>query len=167
MLDPLVRVDEIFRGEYAELLKRWRKRRGSVSLFRTFSDLDIDLPLVPDPLRVFFDVPAAMAGILMPRPLRQAVFSNRAIPARAPKRIEPRPGRPIDDLRSELAAYLDHLERLFASNPDVEWRRLSYYNPLCGFTNLPGMARFVGSHEKRHQEQLREILRDEGFPAAA
>lgn len=167
ILDHLVRTDEVFRDEYDELLERWRKRRGAVSLFRTLSDLDIDLPLVPDSLRVLFDVPSAMAGIFLPRPVRQAIFSSRVVPAKAPKRIEPRPGRPIEDLRRELADHLAYLEGYFAANPSVEWRRLRYYNPLCGFTNLPGMTSFVGSHEKRHQEQLREVLKDKGFPAAA
>ena len=167
ILDHLVRTDAVFRGEYAELLKRWKKRRRPVSLFRTFSDLDIDIPGVPDSMRVFLDVPSAVAGIFVPRPVRQAVFRSRAVPARAPKRIEPRRGRPIDDLRRELGEYIDHLESYFADNPSAEWRRLSYYNPLCGFTDLHGMTSFVGSHEKRHQEQLREVLEDEEFPAAA
>ena len=76
-------------------------------------------------------------------------------------------GRSGDDLRSELTGFQEHLETFFADNPDVEWERLRYYNPLCGFTNLPGVMSFIASHEKRHQKQIREILGDGGFPAAA
>jgi len=166
VLDHLVRVDEVFREEYDELLRRWRKRRGGVGLFRTLSDTGFSLPLVPDVLLPLFDVPIAMAGVLIPRQVRQAVFSNRAVPAQAPGRIKPRKGRQGDDLRRELSEFQEYLEGFFADNPDVEWQRLRYYNPLCGFTNLPGVMSFIASHEERHQGQIREILEAEGFPAA-
>lgn len=166
VLDHLVRTDEVFREEYDELVRRWRKRRGPVSLFRTLSDAGFSLPLVPDAFLPLFDVPTAVAGVLVPRQVRQAVFGNRSVPAKAPPRIEPRKGRPAAELRGELAAFQAYLERLFADNPDVEWDRLRYYNPMCGFTNLPGVMSFLASHERRHQGQLREILESDGFPAA-
>jgi hypothetical protein len=167
VLDHLVRVDEVFRDEYDELLRRWKKRGRGVGLYRSLSDAGFSLPLVPDAFLPLFDLPAAMAGILFPRPIRQAVFSNRAVPAQAPKRIEPRKGRPADDLRGELSGFREYLERFFADNPEVEWERLRYYNPLCGLTNLPGVMSFIASHEGRHQEQIQEILDADGFPAAA
>lgn len=162
VLDHLVRVDEVFRDEYDELLARWKKRKRGVGLYRGLSEAGLSLPLVPDALLPLFDLPTAVAGVVFPRPIRQAVFRNRAVPARAPERIQPRQGRAGDDLRSELAGFQEYLEGFFADNPDVEWERLRYYNPLCGFTNLPGVMSFVASHEKRHQEQIREILDAEG-----
>ena len=167
VLDHLARVDGLFREEYDELLRRWRKKRGPVSLYRSLSDVGLELPLVPNALRPLFEVPTAMAGIFVPRPVRQAVFANRAVPARAPTRIRPRRGRPGSDLRRELAEFDDYLEAFFADNPDVDWPRLRYYNPLCGFTNLPGVMSFLASHERRHQAQIREVLAASGFPAAA
>lgn len=164
VLDHLVRVDEVFRDEYDELLRRWKKRGRGVGLYRSLSDAGFSLPLVPDALLPLFDVPTAMAGILFPRPIRQAVFRNRAVPAQAPKRIEPRHGRPADDLVGDLAGFQEYLERFFADNPDVEWERLRYYNPLCGLTNLPGVMSFIASHEGRHRKQIREILEADGFP---
>ncbi len=167
VLDHLVRIDEVFREEYDELLRRWKKRRGGVSLYRGLADAGFSLPLVPDAFLPLFDVPMAMAGILFPRQIRQAVFSNRAVPAKAPARIEPRKGRPADELRGDLAGFEEYLERFFDGNPDVEWERLRYYNPLCGLTNLPGVMSFIASHEGRHQGQIREVLAAKGFPAGA
>lgn len=164
VLDHLVKVDEVFREEYDELLRRWKKRRSGVSLYRGLADAGFSLPLVPDSFLVFFDVPAAMAGVFIPRQVRQVVFGNRAVPAQAPKRIRPRKGRLGEELRRDLAGFQDYLEAFFADNPDVEWARLRYYNPLCGFTNLPGVMSFIASHEERHQGQIREILESEGFP---
>lgn len=80
VLDHLVRVDEPFRDEYDELLRRWKRRRGGVSLYRSLADVGLELPLVPNALRPFFDLPAALAGVFVPRPLRQAIFANRAPP---------------------------------------------------------------------------------------
>lgn len=167
VLDHLVRVDEVFREEYDELLRRWREKRGGVSLYRSLSDAGFSLPLVPDALLPLFDLPTAMAGVLFPRPVRQVVFGSRSVPAKAPARIAPRRGRPAERLREELAGFQDYLEAYFADHPDVEWESLRYYNPLCGFTNLPGVVSFVASHERRHQGQLRDILAAKGFPAAA
>ena len=166
VLDHLVRVDEVFRDEYDELLRRWKKRGRGVGLYRSLSDAGFSLPLVPDTLLPLFDVPTAVAGVLFPRPIRQAIFSNRAVPAQAPKRIAPRKGRAAAELRSELAGFLEYVETFFADNPDVEWERLRYYNPLCGLTNLPGVMSFVASHEGRHRKQIREVLEADGFPAS-
>lgn len=167
VLDHLTRVDEIFRDEFDELLKRWKKKRGPVSRYRTLSDSGLTLPLVPDAFLPLFDVPAAVMGVLVPRQVRQALLKNRAVPAMAPERIKPRKGRRPADLRRELRGFLEHLERFFSSNPDVEWKELRYYDPLFGFTNLPGVMSFIASHEKRHQGQIRDVLDEEKFPAAA
>ena len=164
VLDHLVRTDEVFRDEYDELLRRWKKRKRGVGLYRSLSEAGFSIPMVPDALLPLFDVPTAAVGILFPRPLRQAVFSNRSVPAQAPKRIEPRKGRPAAELVGELAGFQEYLERYFDANPDVEWDRLRYYNPLCGLTNLPGVMSFIASHEGRHRKQIREILEADGFP---
>ena len=78
-----------------------------------------------------------------------------------------RPGRPSEDLRRELAGFDPWLEAFFSDNPDVDWVKLRYYNPLCGFTNLPGVLSFLASHERRHQGQIRDILTSKRFPTAA
>ena len=166
VLDHLVRIDELFREEYVELLRRWEKRRRGVSLYRSLADSGLELPLVPNALRPVFEVPAAMAGIFLPRPVRQRIFANRAVPAKAPPRMRPRPGRPGADLVNQLFGFATWLESFFADNPDVDWPSLRYYNALCGFTNLPGILSFLASHERRHQGQIREILASESFPAA-
>lgn len=167
VLDHLVRTDDVFHGEFDELLRRWKRKGGAVGLYRSLSATGFSLPLVPDLFLPLFDVPTAMAGVFIPRQVRQVVFGNRLVPAKAPPRIAPRKGRQAGELRDDLASYLDYVETYFADNPDVEWEKLRYYNPLCGFTNLPGVMSFLASHERRHQGQLREILGGEGFPAAA
>ncbi len=167
VLDHLVRSDDVFHGEYDELLRRWKKKCGTVGLYRSLSDTGISVPLVPELFLPLFDLPTAMAGVLIPRPVRQVVFRNRLVPAKAPRRLAPRKGRQAGELRDDLSGYLAYLEGYFAGNPDVEWQKLRYYNPLCGFTNLPGVLSFLASHEKRHQGQIRDILGAEGFPRAA
>lgn len=167
VLDHLLRVDELFREEFEELLRRWRKRRGPVSLYRSLTDAGLELPLVPNAFRPLFELPTAMAGVFVPRPIRQRIFANRAVPAKAPARIAPRRARPGQELRRELAGFERWLEAFFRDNPGVDWVRLRYYNPLCGFTNLPGVLSFLASHERRHQGQIRDILASDRFPSAA
>lgn len=166
VLDHLTRVDDVLGEELDELLDRWRRKPGSASLARTLSASGISLPLVPDALLPLFDLPVAMAGVFVPRPVRQALLSSRAIPVQAPARIAPRKGRSADELRHELAACVDRLEERIAANPEAEWRRMRYYHPLFGFTHLPGMIASLVAHEKRHQGQLRDILGARRFPTA-
>ena len=119
---------------------------------------------MPRVLTPLFDLPLAFFGIVVPRPVRQAIARSRAVPARAPKIIEPKKGREADDLRRELADYVEFVDDLVARNPDVRYRELYYYNPLTAFTNFPGLLSFIASHESRHQEQIRDILESDGFP---
>ena len=166
VLDHLVQVDRAFRDEFDELLRRWQKKGGgAVTLVRSLADAGFSLPLVPKALLPLFDAPAAVAGVLVPRALREAVFRNRSVPAKAPRRIEPTAGRPTDELLADLRGFADYLDGYFSDHPDVDWQRLRYYNPLTGFTTLPGILSFIGSHERRHQDQIRDILGAAHFPA--
>lgn len=165
VLDHLIQVDRVFRDEFDELLRRWHKKGGgSVTLIRSLSDAGFSMPLVPKALTPLLDVPAAVAGIFVPRPLREVVFRNRAVPAKAPSRIRPTAGRKARELRGELADFADYVDRCHAEHADVDWDRMRYYNPLTGFTNVPGILSFIRSHERRHQDQIRDILASEGFP---
>jgi hypothetical protein len=58
----------------------------------------------------------------------------------------------------------NYLDRCCDEHPRVDWARLRYYNPLTGFTNIPGILSFICSHERRHQEQIRDVLAAKGFP---
>ncbi len=168
VLDHLIQVDRVFREEFEELLYRWNEKGGGpVTMIRSLSDAGFSLPMVPKALLPLFDVPTAMAGVFIPRPFREVVFRNRAVPAKAPRRIKPTRGRSTGELLRELRGFADYLDEFFTGHPDVNWERLRYYNPLTGFTNLPGILSFVGSHERRHQDQIRDILVSEGFPTAS
>ena len=164
VLDHLIQVDRVFGEEIHELQRRWTERRGTVRLIRSLSQSGVSLPLVPDELLPFFDLPAAMAGVFFPRPVREAVFRSRAVPAKAPRRIEPRRGRPAAELLADLNRFSDDLKHLERDHPDVEWDRLKYYNPLTGYTDVPGILSFIASHEKRHQGQLDDLLSEPRFP---
>lgn len=164
ILDHLIRVDLLFRDEYEELVRQGRNS-GCAFRFRGLSETGLTLPLVPDALLPLFDLPAAVMGVVIPRPVRQIVLGNRSVPAQAPPPIQPRKGRAADDLRRDLRAAVERLEALLGENRNLRLDRLYYYNPLIGLTDLPGMTAFTASHESRHQEQLREILAQPGFPA--
>ena len=67
-----------------------------------------------------------MAGVLVPRQVRQVVFGNRSVPAKAPPRIEPRPADDVAFLHGLLEGIADiealgyrRLAELGAPYPDV------------------------------------------------
>lgn len=165
VLDHLTRTDRVFRDELRELVRRGAKSTP-VFLIRGLSDFDFSLPFVPQRLIPLFDLPLFFFSVVVPRPIRQAIARNRAVPAQSPKIIRPEKGRTAQDLRHELAEYGDWVEKLLADHPDLPLEKLYYYNPLTAFTNLPGLLSFTASHESRHQEQLQDIFDSPGFPAA-
>jgi uncharacterized damage-inducible protein DinB len=163
ILDHVIRTDRIFRREFEQLvaLKRQGKR---AFLFRSLADFDFVLPAVPRPMLRLLDVPLAFFGVVVPKPVRQAIARLRSVPAKAPKIIKPEKGRTAAELRGELKEMLGEVEQLFAENAELPFGELYYYNPLTGFTTLPGILSFTASHESRHQEQMQELLAVENFP---
>ncbi len=164
VLDHLTRIDRIFRKDFEELIERGRSGTPAL-LIRSLSDFDVSLPFVPDALTPLFDLPLAFLGFALPRPVRQVVARNRAVPVKSPDIIQPIAGRPIVDLRSELEDMILFVEDLLARHPEIPLDQLYYYNPLTAGTDFPGLLSFTASHESRHQDQIRDILASGGFSA--
>lgn len=164
VLDHLLRIDDLFRDELAELVARGKAGEGGL-LYRGFDHFGVEVPFVPKAAYPLFEVPLAAAGLFLPTRLRSILTRPRWMPTKAPPLIKPKSGRPADQLRGELQGTLDFVERIHAENPDLRFADLRYYNPLLGFTNLPGILAFSASHEKRHQEQMQDIIA--GLPGSA
>ena len=82
----------------------------------------------------------------------------RGLPAKAPPVLEPRRGRPAGELRQELAAQVDATAAVFGDNDDLDFGRMIYQHPLLGLVDAVDLLRVITVHEKRHRDQLVEIL---------
>ncbi len=163
VMDHLIRTDEAFRPEIAELVALARAGKPTW-LYRGLDHFGVRVPFVPAVVQRAAELPFAVAGMFLPSSLRALLTRPRWVPTRAPSVIEPRRGRPAGELRAQLAGMLEFVEATFAANPGVRFEELRYYNPIVGLTHVPGMLAFSTSHEARHQEQIRDILAS--LPAA-
>ncbi len=162
--DHLVKADEVFVGEVRTLVERQRAGKAGF-LYRGLAGADPSLPASLKLVLPFFEVPMTLATVLIPDSVRRVVFSARAVPAKSPKFLKPRPGRPGEDLRRELGKLLADLDDIEAGSADL--RQLCYYNPIVGLTDGVGILRFLSSHERRHQGQMRDVLASTKLPRAA
>lgn len=162
VLDHLLRVDAVIVREIGVALDQ--RQRGLPFVYRGLADVDSNVPWVLRPVLPFFEVPFGLFNALVPPRLRRFLIRDRRLPGQAPRVLQPRFGRPIATLREELLETFTTLEEQQQDHPDFNLDHLFYYNSIMGLQSVPGMYRFAANHEERHQEQLREILGDEGFP---
>lgn len=166
VLDHLLHVDAVIVREIGVALDQ--RERGLPFVYRGLADVDSNVPWVLRPILPFLEVPFGLFNVLVPPRLRRSLIRDRRrLPGKAPRVLEPRFGRPIESLREELLETFATLEEQQKDHPDFDLDHLYYYNSIMGLQNVPGIYKFAASHEKRHQEQLREILEDERFPQAA
>ncbi len=162
LVDHLLRTERLWRREVEELIRLKRSHRQPY-LSRLVADLPV--PLVgrlPAPLVGFLSVPMTVFSAFFPTRLFLSVLRHRGFPAKAPPALAPRRGRPADDLLRELAAGVEATVRVFEDNDDLSFRRMIYQHPLLGLVDAVDLLGVITVHEKRHQEQLIEMLEEIG-----
>jgi len=163
VLDHLILSDRFYRGDVERLFELARAGERPV-LRRSFADLDPSILFFPKRLLPLLEPPLAVMNLFMPRSLRDWIARNRLIPAQNPEISEPRPGRPAEELRHELAESLEETEAVFRDAEGLDLTAIEHYHPLLGKRDLAGLLDFIADHEERHQAQIREILSTRGRP---
>jgi hypothetical protein len=157
VLDHLLLAEGYVQGEMGRLIELARSGRPAV-LRRSFSEIDISIAFIPRPLLSLFEGPIWFLGRFVPNSVRDLLLRNRILPAQNPSFATPRPGRPGEELRSDLAASLEQTRGLLAANADLDYGRMTLDHPLLGSNDIAGLLRFLDGHESRHQAQIREAL---------
>ena len=158
LADHLLRTELLWRGEIAELVALVRAGRRPY-LNRLLTDFPLPgIELLPPRLAALASAPLTVFNAFVPRVFIETFLRFRLVPAQAPPAIAPRAGRPAATLRRELASQRQETEALFRDHADLDFRRLVYQHPLLGLTDALGLLKVITAHERRHQEQLVEIL---------
>jgi hypothetical protein len=158
ILDHLAKAERVNRDEIARLIELAEAGKDPY-LRRRFADLDLAPPFVPRALLPLLDLPFSLATLFLPASLREAVIRIPWPPASAPRALAPERGRPIAELRAELAASVAATRRLFELHPDLDYRRMLLQHPLLGVSDPIEILGTIRAHEQRHQHQLREATR--------
>ncbi|MCP3960102.1 MAG: DinB family protein [bacterium] len=167
LVDHLLRTEGLWRGEVEELL---RLRRSGRQPFLSRLWADFPLPVVdrlPAPLLGILHAPLTLFNTFVPTRFFLAFLRFRRVQAKAPPAIAPRQARGAEDLRRELRTEAAATVAVFEDNEDVSFRRLVYQHPLFGIAHAVDLLRLITAHEKRHQDQLVEILTDLGLRGRA
>ncbi|MSO20120.1 MAG: hypothetical protein EXQ56_06585 [Acidobacteria bacterium] len=127
--------------------------------------------------------PATSQASTAPKPSTTSTQASPAIPATGCAEngscygdISPATGRPktvfVDGytrkdgtyFRGHVRSAQAEMKALFAANPNLDFTRMRVIHPLMGDNNIPELLKFIASHEQRHQNQLRDILKLATFP---
>ncbi len=166
VLEHLLISETLYRETIARLVGMYRSgRRPWIS--QGLADIDTVPPFVPKELLRLMDIPLTMMNLFVPPFVRERMMTIRLFKAQAPTIARPKADKPVDQLRAELAESVRATARLLRDNADVDFRRLRYSHPVLGTNNVMGILRIVAFHEKRHQQQIDEILSSQALPKAA
>jgi hypothetical protein len=153
VLDHMLLAERLNREQIETLIEL--KRRGrKPELNLTFSDLNISVAGVPQTVLSLLEAPLTLMNMFVPNSLRNYLTRNRLIPFRNPDAASPRRGRPSNELCGDLITSLQETERLFQSNPQLDYDEMTVQHPLLGRYDVPGLLRFMSAHEERHQSQI-------------
>jgi hypothetical protein len=163
VLDHMLLGERLNRDQVAKLIEMARKGRKA-ELRLTFSDLNVSVAGLPRSLLPALEAPLTLVNMFVPDCLRNYLTRTRLFPFRNPDSATPRRGRSAAQLRGDLVASLQETERLFQSNPDLNYDEMFVQHPLLGRYDVPGLLRFMSAHEERHQSQISDIQTASGFP---
>ena len=85
---------------------------------------------------------------------------------RAPKRVQPVPGKPVDEVRSEFLRWQDELGKRLMEADGLDLKRAKQQSPIPLVKwSLGAYFQLMLAHERRHVWQARLVRQNPAFPA--
>jgi hypothetical protein len=166
VLHHLVLADGLYRRYFTQLIEL--ANSGETPILRSnFTELNTSIAHIPKPLLPMLEIPFTVLNLFVPTMLRETLTQFRLLPAQNPDITTPKKGEPLQDLRATLQSSCEQFETLFNDNPHLDYRAMRYQHPIMGSNNVLQMLRIMALHERRHQSQIRDILRARQFSMVA
>ena len=166
VLDHLLLAEKLYRGIFARLIQM--RKAGQRPVIRIgFAELNTRIGYIPKPLLPLLEFPLTMMNLFIPTRVRETMTQFRILPVQNPDLSTPQKGKPVDELHAALAASFEETAALLRANPGLDYREMRYIHPLMGDNSVLQSLRIIALHERRHQGQIRDILRSRRFPKAA
>ena len=166
VLHHLLLAENLYRGNFAQLIELQKSGQRPI-LRRSFADLNTSIAYIPKPILPMLEIPFTVMNMFVPSVVRETMMQFRLVPAQNPDVITPKKGQPVNDLQVALQASYDEMAALFNANPNLDYRGMTYQHPIMGSNNALQMMRIVALHERRHQSQIRDLLRLPQFSKVA
>jgi uncharacterized damage-inducible protein DinB len=158
VVDHLLLFDRFLIQDIERLIDAARSGRPTV-IQHSFSDVDVAPAFFPKALLPLVEFPVSLASLVVPASFRDMLARTRFIRFQHPEFANPRQGRPVEQLRQELQAFVEGMENLLLEMSGMELDALRVRHPLLGDNNLAQLLSFMASHEKRHHGQIEELKR--------
>jgi len=129
--------------------------------------VNTSIAFIPKSVLPLLEIPFTVFNLFVPTAVREVMTQFRFLPAQNPDVAIPQKGKPVDILRSALQASYEETAALLDANPGLDYNKMRYSHPLMGDNSVIDSLRILALHERRHHEQIREILRSRQFPKAA
>jgi len=166
VLDHLVRADRLYREKFVQLIHLAQAGKPPV-LRVSFAEVNTSIAYIPKPVLGLVEMPLSIMNSFVPKCLPETFVKYRLVPAQAPSIAEPTKGRELDALRADLRNAQQEMEALFSANAGLNFGSMRVIHPLMGDNNIPELLQFIATHEQRHQNQIRDILKLASFPRSA
>jgi hypothetical protein len=166
VLHHLVLADDLYRRNFIQLIDL--ANSGETPILRSnFTELNTSIAYIPKPLLPMLEIPFTVFNLFVPTMLRETLTQFRLLPAQNPDITTPNKGELLPQLRATLQSSCNRIETLFNDNPHLDYRAMRYQHPIMGSNNVLQMLRIMALHERRHQSQIRDILRSRQFSMVA
>ena len=163
-LHHLIRTESFYRQTLAQLIERQKAGKRAV-LQIGLKEVNTSIAYIPKSVLPLLEIPFTVFNMFVPNMVREAAFEYRLIPAQRPDVSKPAKGMSIESLRKDLKSSFEELSTLFYTNPSLDYRAMKVRHPIIGSHDALQILRVIALHEKRHQSQIRDILRSPNFPA--
>jgi hypothetical protein len=94
------------------------------------------------------------------------MIRDRSHPRRGPEAVQPKGGKPLDQMLQEYAAAREVTFALLASS-DADLRAHFAPHPVFGEIDCYQWILILAAHSDRHRAQSEEVMASQGFPRAA
>jgi DinB superfamily len=166
VLHHLVLADDLYRRNFIQLIDL--ANSGETPILRSnFTELNTSIAYIPKPLLPMLEIPFTVLNLFVPTMLRETLTQFRLLPAQNPDITTPTKDKLLPELRATLQSSCKQIETLFNDNPHLDYRAMRYQHPIMGSNHVLQMLRIMALHERRHQSQIRDILRSRQFSMVA
>ena len=109
----------------------------------------------------------SLFSTLMPHAVRETMLRIPFLPSGNPTQSTPRPGRTVEQLRTNLEETVARTERQLQADLPPNFSRMRAEHPILGTNTAAQLLDLMSAHEERHQSQIRDVMKHSGFPRNA
>ena len=164
-VDHLVLSDGLYQPVFEKMIENARSGDES-TLHISIREMNPTVGPLPRALMPYVAPVFSLFSTLMPHAVRETLLRVPFLPSGNPTQSTPRPGRTVQQLRTDLEQTLAKTEQLLLGDLPPNFPRMRAEHPILGTNTAAQLLDLMSAHEERHQTQIRGVMNDARFPPA-